>query len=409
MSERVCLVHYHEIGLKGRNRATFENRLLDNLRSTLRDFPLEGVSRISGHLLVTFTDDSVCDKAAALIAQTPGVARVSKAIRTDRDPAQYNEAARIVLGEAEPFTSFKVHAHKSNTDYPEHTLDINRDVGAVLCDAFPDKKVLMHHPDVVVTVLINQGKTFVYAAGEPGVGGLPVGSAGKVISLLSSGIDSPVSTWQVGKRGATVVGLHFSGRPMTSDESEYLTQDIVRALEVPGIVGRLYVVPFGQFQYDISLVVPQSLRVIMYRRLMFAVAERLAAIEGAKALVTGESLGQVASQTLDNMWATNDAVSIPVLRPLVGTDKQDIIRTAERLGTFEISTQTAPDCCTLFMPRKPETHAKLDQVRAAWEMFDHEDFVNRIIESIEYVDFDNCPSYRPPKQMKQRHTTLAPR
>ncbi|MBQ6395674.1 MAG: tRNA 4-thiouridine(8) synthase ThiI, partial [Atopobiaceae bacterium] len=312
-------------------------------------------------------------------------------------------------GEAEPFESFKVHAHKSSTDYPVHTLDMNRDVGAALCEAFPDKAVKMHDPDVTVKVTINQGKAFVSASSAPGVGGLPVGTAGKVVSLLSSGIDSPVSTWQVGKRGATVVGLHFSGRPMTADTSEYLTQDIVRTLRPSGIVGRLYVVPFGEFQYEISLVVPQSLRVIMYRRLMFAVAERLASIEGAKAIVTGESLGQVASQTLDNMWATNDAVSIPVLRPLVGTDKQEIIRIAEQLGTFPISTQTAPDCCTLFLPRKPETHARLDKVRSAWELFDHEDFVNRIIESIEYVDFGGCPSYHPPKQMKAFHRTLAPR
>ena len=407
--ERVCFVHYHEIGLKGKNRSTFENQLVTNLRHALEGMPVEHVGRISGHLLVSFTDggESVAQVAEA-IRQVPGVARVSLAIKCERDPEAYAQAAVTVLGEAEPFTTFKVHAHKAHTDFDRHTLDINREVGAVLCEAFPEKKVLMHGPDVQVNVLIIQNAAYVYAASQPGVGGLPVGTAGKVVSLLSSGFDSPVASWRVGKRGATVVGIHFSGRPMTSDASEWLVQDIVRALRPAGVIGRLYVVPFGACQHEISLKVPQSLRIIMYRRLMFAVAERLARIENAKALVTGESLGQVASQTLDNMAATNDAVTIPVLRPLVGADKQEIIARAHELGTFEISSQTAPDCCTLFMPRRPETHARLDAVREAWELFDHEAMVEQLIRDIEYVDFDNCPSYHPPKTAKAYHAELAP-
>lgn len=408
MPARVCLVHYHEIGLKGKNRATFENQLVKNIKEALRPLPVDRVRRISGHILVSFEDDSFATEASERLVCVPGVARVSLAIRTERDPEEYNAAALTVLGEAEPFETFKVHAHKSNTDYAEHTLDINRDVGAVLCEAFPDKKVKMHKPDATVVVLVVQGSVYTYCASTPGVGGLPVGTAGKVISLLSSGFDSPVATWQIGKRGATVVGLHFSGRPVTADTSEYLTQDIAHALRPSGVIGRLYVVPFGECQREISLAVPQSLRVIMYRRLMFAVAEELARIEGAKALVTGESLGQVASQTLDNMWATNDAVTIPILRPLAGTDKKDIIECAERIGTAEISASDAPDCCTLFMPRRPETHARLSEVREAWESFDHEAMVRDLIANIEYLDLEGCPSYRPPKHMRSFHRELGP-
>jgi thiamine biosynthesis protein ThiI len=268
----------------------------------------------------------------------------------------------------------------------------------------------MHQPDVTVNVHVVQSDVYVYAdaTSQRGAGGLPVGTAGKVVTLLSSGFDSPVATWMVGRRGAICVPVHFSGRPMTSDESEWLTQDIVRALEPAGIIGRLYVVPFGECQREISLKAPQALRVIMYRRLMFEVAQRVAELEDAKALVTGESLGQVASQTLENITATNDVAAIPVFRPLIGTDKIEIIDRAQKIGTYDISAQTAPDCCTLFMPRRPETHANLRMVREAWETFDHEAMVEYLMKNIEYVDFNTCASYRPPRELRARHRELAP-
>jgi thiamine biosynthesis protein ThiI len=212
----------------------------------------------------------------------------------------------------------------------------------------------------------------------------------------------------LGRRGAICVPIHFSGRPMVSDTSEWLTQDIVKALAPSGVVGRLYVVPFGARQREISLAVDQKLRIITYRRVMFSVAERIARIEGAKALVTGESLGQVASQTLENIAAVDETVSMPVLRPLIGSDKQEIIERAQQIGTYDISCQTAPDCCTLFMPRRPETHAKRDEVHEAWDSFDHEAMIEDLVDHIEYVDFDQCPSYRPPRKLRVRHEELAP-
>ena len=187
-----------------------------------------------------------------------------------------------------------------------------------------------------------------------------------------------------------------------------LVQDIIRALE-PGVqIGRLYVVPFGDCQREISVTCPSNLRVIMYRRIMYSVAERIAHIEGAKAIVTGESLGQVASQTLENIMAVNEAVKIPVFRPLIGSDKQEIIARAEEIGTFDISTEAAPDCCTLFMPRRPETHAKLDAVHEAWELFDHEEMIERLLKQTEYIDFESN-TYKAPKTLKRKHSELAPR
>lgn len=408
MGSRVCLVHYHEIGLKGKNRARFEHILMDNLKAALAAFSVATVTRISGHILVTFSVAGEAERAFPLIARVPGVARVSLAFHTNRDPREYGQVAIDALAEAGDFESFKVAARRSNTDYELTSLDLNRQVGEVLCEAYPDKKVLMHDPDAVVHVLVVQGSVYVYARSVPGVGGLPQGSAGKVMTLLSSGIDSPVATWMLARRGAVPVPVHFSGRPQTADTSEQLVEDIVRALAPAVQVGRVYVVPFGDCQREISLACPGALRVIMYRRVMYAVTERLAALEGAKAIVTGESLGQVASQTLENIMAVNEVVDLPVFRPLIGSDKQEIIARAKQIGTYEISTQVAPDCCTLFMPRRPETHAKLDAVHEAWELFDHEAMIEQLVAAAEYVDFD-APCYRAPRALAERHTVLAPR
>lgn len=409
MTERVCLVHYHEIGLKGKNRSTFENRLLSNINHALKDKGIARARRISGHLLVEQEGGFASEEMAHALSRIPGVARVSLAYRCPQDEQLYCDAAVRALGEVTtPWESFKVHARRSTTNYERHTLEINQIVGSALCAAFPTKKVKMHRPDMTLVAHAVQNDMYVYADTGPGVGGLPVGTAGKVVSLFSSGFDSPVATWMLGRRGAICIPVHFSGRPMTSDDSEWLCQDIIAALAPSGVIGRLYVVPFGEKQREISLAVPQSLRVIMYRRVMFSVAERIALMEDAKALVTGESLGQVASQTLENIAVVNEMVSLPVLRPLIGSDKQEIMRRAEELGTYDISSQDAPDCCTLFMPRRPETHAKPDAVHEAWELFDHEGMIEELLDTLEYVDFDQCPSYRPPRALRTRHRELAP-
>lgn len=405
MASRVCLVHYHEIGLKGNNRARFERILMDNIKAALAAFSVATITRISGHILVTFSVSGEAERAFPLIAKVPGVARVSLAFHTNREPGEYCAAAIKALEEFGEFNSFKVVARRSNTDYELTSMDLNKQVGEVLCNAFPDKKVLMKGCDAQVHVLVVQGSVYVYARSERGVGGLPQGSAGKVVTLLSSGIDSPVATWLLARRGAVPVPIHFSGRPQTADTSEYLCQDIIQALAPCVQVGRLYVIPFGDCQREISIACPSDLRVIMYRRVMYAVAERIAQLEGAKALVTGESLGQVASQTLENIMAVNEVVDIPVFRPLIGSDKQEIIARAEQIGTYDISTQTAPDCCTLFMPRRPETHAKLDEVHAAWEMFDHEAMIQQLVDAAEYIDF-SAPTYKPPRCMRERHDVL---
>lgn len=399
MFERICLVHYHEVGLKGRNRASFEHRLLSNMEAALVAFELKEVCRISGHLLVVFENADDLELAADILLQVPGVARVSRGWRCAREPEEYNRCAELAMMDCGEFESFKVVARRSNTDYPIDSMQLNQLVGAHLCAFAPDKKVKMKDPDVKVHVEIIQGSAYVFSRSDRGIGGLPVGSAGKVVSLMSGGIDSPVATWKLMKRGAVIVGVHFSGAPVTDDASEYIVDDIAHALAPAGGIGRIYTVPFGKYQKAIASECPPPLRIVLYRRLMFRVAQGIARIERAKALVTGESLGQVASQTLENIAAVNAAVDIPVLRPLIGSDKLEIIDVAKRIGTFEISSRPADDCCTLFMPRSPETHARIVDCERAEQDVPIDAWVEEILSNLEYRDYP-CPAYKPPRDAR---------
>lgn len=398
--QRICLVHYHEIGLKGHNRSKFEMRLLKNLEAHLCAYPVVTIHRISGRLCVFLKEGTTHDtmvECADAIRSIPGTARVSCGFKCERDLDQMTEAGILAMGESGAFSSFKVHARRNHTDFPVNSMEINQIVGGRLSEAYPQVKVQMKDPDLTVGIEVVQNAAYVYARSIPGIGGLPVGSSGTVMSLLSSGIDSPVALWRIARRGAVCIGVHFSGRPQTSDASEFLVDDIAHVLEKTGCIARVYVVPFGDYQREIALSAPPELRVILYRRLMFRVAERIAFYEHAKAIVTGESLGQVASQTLDNIRATNDAVSLPVFRPLIGSDKLEIIAQSQQLGTFSISSQDAPDCCTLFMPRNPETHANLTAVREAEAAFPIDLWVEELACAAEPHDYA-CPAYKPRKK-----------
>lgn len=392
MFERVALVHYHEIGLKGRNRATFENRLRVNLDSAVADLTDARCYRISSRLIVPMSSVADADELLDRVAAIPGVSYVGDAFVTARDIGEIEAAALASLADAEPGGSFAVEARRSNTDFEMRSHDINVAVGQHVGER-TGRRVDLGDPDVKISIEVVQGSTYVYSRRLEGVGGLPVGTAGKVVALLSAGIDSPVAAWRLMKRGAVVVGVHFSGVPHTNDLSVRLATDIGHVLERHEGLGRLYVVPFGDLQREISLKSPPSLRVLLYRRLMLRVAEAIAVREGARALVTGESLGQVASQTLDNIAAVDPAATIPVLRPLIGTDKNEIVAEARRLGTYEISIQHHDDCCTLFMPRMPATHATIAEVDLAETDLDLERMVSDAIASASYEDF-RCPAYR---------------
>lgn len=389
------LIHYHEIGLKGKNRKRFERILLKNLRSALSSFAFDSLELINGHIVAhcgpSLSED---DKQSAftLCRKVPGVARVSYAHKVSLQDDAYLTCSAQVLRralEAVPANSFKVAARRSNTSYHLDSMQLNQVVGSYLCQEFPQLNVKMKSPDITLHVHLIGDEALIYAQSEPGIGGLPIGSSAPLVSLLSTGIDSPVATWQMMRRGAPVIPIHFSGRPQTPPDSEYLVQDIVDQLNQTGGIPCLYLIAFGDFQKEITLSCDERLRVILYRRLMYQVAERIAQIEGAHALVTGESLGQVASQTIQNIAAVDEAVSLPVLRPLIGSDKTEIIARAQEIGTYELSIQSTEDCCTLFMPRKPETHAQLKRVLHEYERIDHKRFVEEMVAQATCIRFDS--------------------
>jgi thiamine biosynthesis protein ThiI len=397
--ERAALVHYHEIGLKGRNRSRFEDRLRINLKAAVRGLVAAGdVERLSGRIIVRILgDDAVSrEEVLAACAAIPGVSHVSDAVMSSREDRDTLRAAEIVMREVGGSGTFRVDARRSNTDHPVSSLQMNVDIGAHLVSVL-GRKVDLTHPDVTCRVEVVQGFAFVYARRLPGPGGLPVGTSGKVVALLSSGIDSPVAAWRVMKRGAVVIGVHFSGYPATSDDSTRTVMEIAGVLDRALGMARVYSVPFGDLQRRISLACPPDLRVLLYRRLMVRIAESIATTERAGALVTGESLGQVASQTLENVAAVDDAATLPMLRPLIGMDKNEITADARRIGTYELSIRQDPDCCTLFMPRNPQTHATVAEVIAGEEGLDLTSMVSEAVASARYRDFA-CPSYRKPRE-----------
>jgi len=399
MFERAALIHYHEIGLKGRNRAAFERRLRDNVAaavSGITDIPVE---RLSSRLLVRASDPSRVHELATRVADIPGVSYSAPVFVTSREQKDLNRSAIEAIRESGDFQTFAIDARRSNTDHPVSSMDMNRIIGQYVVDK-TGAGVDLDNPDVTCRVEVVQGAAYVYTRKVPGVGGLPVGTAGRVVALLSAGIDSPVASWRLMKRGAVVVGVHFSGRPQTGDASERLVADIGARLEHFGGLGRIYLVPFGDLQREIALEAPPDLRVLLYRRLMMRVAEAVARFEGAKALVTGESLGQVASQTLDNIAAVDEVATLPVLRPLIGTDKVEIIEAAKAIGTYELSIQEHADCCTLFMPRTPETHATVEQVLEGEAELDLDRMAADALGSMSYVDFA-CPAYKPPRSVPE--------
>ena len=399
MFERAILVHYHEIGLKGRNRSGFERRLRENLDSALADLPAAPTVRIASRLLIPTSDAFALEEILARVARIPGVSSAAPVYRTSRLEPDMNRAALLALGEAEPYVTFRIEARRSNTDFPLSSMQMNRAIGAHVLAHTEGKRVDLTNPDATCHVEVVQGDAYVYSRKLRGIGGLPVGTAGKVVALLSAGIDSPVATWRLMRRGAVVVGVHFSGRPQTNDLSEHIVSEIGHVLEYSGGLGRIYVVPFGDLQKEIALAAPPDLRVLLYRRLMVRVAERVAHLESAKALVTGESLGQVASQTLENIAAVDEAATLPMLRPLVGSDKIEIIGEARDIGTFELSTQEHADCCTLFMPRNPETHATIAQVVDGERDLDIRRMIADALASMTWIDFA-CAAYRPPSDTR---------
>jgi len=371
----VVVVHYHEISLKRGNRPLFLRHLARNLARAVADVGPVSVRQRPGRIVLDLDGHPQPEAVRDRAQRVCGVASVLLGYRT----ASTLDAMRAVIGplvEGRQFASFRITARRAFKTYPMTSVELNRALGAFVLERV-NTRVDLEHPEVEIVVEVLPDEAFVAMDRRPGPGGLPVGASGTVAALLSGGIDSPVAAWRMMKRGCRVVFVHFHSVPYLPPTSQAKARALVERLTEWQYASRLYQVPFGEIQREVVLSVPGPARVVVYRRLMIRIAEAIARRTGALALATGESLGQVASQTLENITAIDAAAGGPVLRPLIGTDKIEIIHEAKQLGTFEISIEPDADCCTLFVPKHPLTRMSVAEAEAAESRLD----IPRLVES----------------------------
>ncbi|MDR3050271.1 MAG: tRNA 4-thiouridine(8) synthase ThiI [Oscillospiraceae bacterium] len=377
----LLLVRFGEVHLKGLNRPYFMHALLRHIRRAVADVGGE-VWLSDSRIFVSGADDM--EECARRVCRVFGVHSVSPALEMEKD--DFAAICEQAVGLLRPLGgTFKVAARRSDKRYPLDSPAINGKIGAYVLAKLPHLAVDVHAPDHRLDVEIRD-KAYLYVTRMPAVGGLPMGTNGKACLLLSGGIDSPVAGFMVAKRGVALTCVHFHSFPYTSERAKQKVVDLAKVLS--GYCGpvRLHVVPFTHIQMDIHRLCPDNLGTLVMRRFMMRIAQRVALTEGAQALVTGESIGQVASQTMEALACTNETVTLPVFRPLIGFDKSEIVERAETIGTYALSSLPYEDCCTVFTPRHPVTHPKPEKVAQAEAALDVEALVEEAVAGIELVE-----------------------
>jgi thiamine biosynthesis protein ThiI len=357
------VIHYKELALKGKNRPWFIRLLVRNLKGALAGLHVASIKSRMGRIELELGPGAPVDEVRARLRLVFGIANFSCASRGPHDFAALAAAIVNDLGDRQP-ASFRVSATRSDKNLPFTSPQVEREVGGLIKEA-KGWRVDLTRPALTVHIEMLPDGSFYFFDKEPGAGGMPSGSGGKVACLLSGGIDSPVAAYRLMRRGCSVLLVHFHSYPILSRASQEKVREIAALLTRHQLRSRLLLVPFGELQQQVVLAVPPEMRVVIYRRLMLRIAERLARRAHARALVTGEVIGQVASQTLENMTVIAAATPLEILRPLVGMDKDEITAEATRIGTYPISIIPDQDCCTLFTPRHPATRARLAEVELA--------------------------------------------
>jgi len=371
------VIHYQEIALKGKNRPWFVARLVRNLKEATQDLDVTRVQALQGRIELVLGPEATWEAARDRVARVFGIANFAKAGRAPLDVDAIAQEILKDLGPENPPT-FRLSARRSDKRFPMSSPEIEREVGGRIKEA-RGWTVNLGKPDFTIHVETLTNEAFYYFGKERGAGGLPVGASGKVACLLSGGIDSPVAAWRMMRRGCRVMFVHFHSYPILSRASQEKARELARLLTRFQYRSHLHLVPFGEIQQRVVLAVAPPLRVVIYRRLMMRIAERIARLNRAQGLVTGEVVGQVASQTMENMAIIGSVVSLPVLRPLVGMDKEEITAEAERLGSYPISIIPDQDCCTLFTPKHPATKAKRHEVERAEEGLPVDEIVEQAV------------------------------
>ena len=379
--QNVFIVHYGEVGLKGKNRSFFENRLVRNIRQALEGTEYTDVQRIHGRLLVTLGATSDIPEIQRRLGNVMGIAHFELCRVAEQNMEAIKDGALEWIRGRE-FQTLKVETRRANKNFPLTSPEISAEVGAHLLK-HTGARADMHHPDLLCWIEIVEKSAYIYTEKIRGIGGLPVSVSGKVLVMLSGGIDSPVAAWRMMKRGAKAVFLHFHSYPYTDKASLEKAAELVGILAKSNHRTQVYYVPFAEIQREIVTKTPAPFRVILYRRMMVRIAARIAEREGALALVTGESLGQVASQTLANLKVIEDVARLPVLRPLIGDDKEEIVNLAQQIGTFEVSTLPHQDCCSLFVPDHPATNAAIEDAQSAEHPLEVDALVDQALQAVE--------------------------
>jgi tRNA uracil 4-sulfurtransferase len=380
------VVHYQELALKGKNRPWFISRLVRNLRQATADVGVASVRALMGRIELVLEPGASREAVGERIRRTFGIANFSYAARTTLDLDALSTAILADLKGRE-CASFRVHARRADKRFPLTSPQIEREVGGRIKTA-RGWRVDLEHPELAIHIELLTDQAFYYFGKERGPGGLPTGTAGRVVCLLSGGIDSPVAAHRMMKRGCAVTFVHFHSYPILSRASLEKARELATLLTRWQHRSRLYLVPFGDIQQQVVLGVPGPTRVVIYRRLMLRIAERIAQLRHAQALVTGDVVGQVASQTLENLAVVGNAASLPIFRPLIGMDKEEITAEAIRIGTYPISVIPDQDCCTLFTPRNPLTRARLGDIEAAERTLSTDEFVARAVAEASVEDFE---------------------
>ena len=380
------VVHYQEIALKGKNRPWFVGRLVRNLRGAVSDLDVRAVRSLMGRIEIVLGPGATREEVGERIRRTFGIANFSYAGRTLLD---LDALTAAILRDLDGRTcgSFRVSARRADKRFPLTSPQVEREIGGRI-QAARGWKVDLEHADLAVHVELLSDEAFYHFGKERGAGGLPTGTAGRVACLLSGGIDSPVAAHRMMKRGCAVTFVHFHSYPILSRASQEKARELVALLTQWQQRSRLYLVAFGDIQQQVVLAVPGPMRVIVYRRLMMRIAERIARARAAQALITGDVVGQVASQTLENLAVVGSVATLPVFRPLIGMDKEEITAEAIRLGTYPISIIPDQDCCTLFTPRNPQTKARLAHIEAAETALPIDALVQRAVAEAVVEDFE---------------------
>jgi thiamine biosynthesis protein ThiI len=380
------VVHYQEIALKGKNRPWFISKLVGNIRRATSDIDVRSVRALMGRIEVVLGPSATYGQAAERLRRVFGIANFARAARTPLDIEGIAAAINRDLGDIDT-SSFRVSVRRADKRFPMRSPEIEREVGGRIKLA-RGWKVDLSNPELTIRVEIMADGAFYSFGRDRGPGGLPSGASGKVACLLSGGIDSPVAAWRMMKRGCTVHLVHFHSYPFLSRASQEKVREIAALLATWQLSARLFLVAFGEIQRQVVLSVPAPLRVVIYRRLMVRIADRVAREHGARALVSGEAIGQVASQTLENMSVIASATRLPILRPLVGMDKEEIVEQAQRIGTYEISIVPDQDCCQLFTPKHPATRATLETVEEAERQLPMEELVEAAVRAAVVETFE---------------------